>query len=90
MGFQEVFSSDDWSELSFGDAIVALHGGGDGSPNPTGLSVQVDDIKTAFQEVINAGGLSLSEPVERPGEPIILAEFRDLEGNEVMLTEYVG
>jgi predicted enzyme related to lactoylglutathione lyase len=90
MGLQEMFRSDDWSELSFGNAIVALHGGGDGSPNATGLSIQVDDINVAFQEVINAGGISLSEPVARTGEPIILAEFRDPEGNELMLTEYVG
>src|SRR5688572_30611200 len=84
------FTSDHWSELTFGDAIVALHGGGNGKPNPTGLSIQVDDAAQTFDAITRAGGAVLERPAGRPGEPILLGRFRDPEGNEVMLTQWVG
>lgn len=90
IGLKENLSSEHWSELSFGDAIVALHGGGDGSVNPTGLSIQVEDVAQACTAIASSGGKILTQPEHRPGEPIILAEFADPEGNQVMLTQYVG
>jgi predicted enzyme related to lactoylglutathione lyase len=87
--FQPGYVSEHWSELSFGDSIIALHGGGEGTPNPTGLSIQVDDAAAACVSIKQAGGQILSEPVVREGEPIKLGFFRDPEGNEVMLTEFV-
>jgi len=89
-GFQEGFVSEHWSELSFGDAVIAFHGGGDGAPNPTGLSVQVDDARATAAAIAVAGGTILEQPEQREGEPIKLGRFRDAEGNEVMLTEWVG
>jgi predicted enzyme related to lactoylglutathione lyase len=89
-GFQEGFVSEHWSELLFGDAIIAFHGGGDGTPNPTGLSIQVDDATKTASAITHAGGTILEHPVLREGEPIKLGRFRDAEGNEVMLTEWVG
>ncbi|MBL9113406.1 MAG: VOC family protein [Verrucomicrobiaceae bacterium] len=79
-----------WSELSFNGAIVALHGGGDGSPNNTDLSFQVDNIVAACRIIKENGGTIISEPDKRPDEPIVLAMFKDPEGNKVMLTQYVG
>ncbi|MEO0533732.1 MAG: VOC family protein [Cyanobacteria bacterium P01_A01_bin.123] len=90
MGLTAGFTSEEWSELAFGDAIVALHGGGDGSINPTGLSIQVEDIDQACADIKAAGGTIITQPSNRPGEPIILGEFQDLEGNQVMITQYVG
>lgn len=90
MGFTEGFSSPHWSELRFGDAVLALHGGGDGSPKPTGLSLQYEDVSKAFEVAIAAGAVKTRAPERRDGEPIMLAVVRDPEGNEIMLTQYVG
>ena len=44
IGLEEVFVSDYWTELRHGDAIIALHGGHDGSRNATGLSFQFEYV----------------------------------------------
>ena len=90
MGFEESFTSPYWSELKFGDAILALHGGGEGDPNATGLSIQYEDVRTAFNAAIQAGASAVQHPEQREGEPIILASVRDPEGNIFMLTQYMG
>lgn len=90
IGLGEIFVSDFWTELSFGDAIIALHGGHDGSRNPTGLSFQFEDIFEAADR-IEAGGAKIIEPPrQREGEPILLGRFRDREGNEVYMTQHLG
>lgn len=94
--YQKVFAltvaehSEWWSELTFGDTIVALHGGGDGTPNRTDLSFQVDNIVTACRLIRENGGRIVAEPEKREGEPIVLATFADTENNQVMLTQWVG
>jgi predicted enzyme related to lactoylglutathione lyase len=90
LGFERVFVSDFWSELRVGDAILALHGGHDGSVNPTGLSLQFADVFAAAERIEKAGGLILEAPNQREGEPILLGRFRDPEGNEGFITQYVG
>ncbi len=90
MGFDESFASADWSELRFGDAILALHGGGDGTRKPSGLSIQYEDVSAAFARAVEAGAVALRHPERRAYEPIILAVVGDPEGNEIMLTQYVG
>lgn len=76
-----------WSELAFGDAIIALHGGHDGSPNPTRLSLQFESVIDAARKIEKAGGRILNFPSVRPGEPILLGQIRDPEGNELFITE---
>ena len=90
LGFEEVFVSEFWSELKCGDAILALHGGHDGSVNSTGLSLQYEDVFDAASRVAQAGGKILDAPNQREGEPILLGRYRDPEGNEGFLTQYVG
>lgn len=90
LGLEKSFTSDFWSELACGDAIVALHGGHDGSPNPTGLSLQYEDVFEAASRIEKAGGKVLEVPNQREGEPILLGRFRDPEGNEVFITQYAG
>ena len=90
LGFEEGFSSPHWSELKFGDAILGLHGGGDGSRRETGLSIQYEDVNTQFESAVKSGASAVGKPVQREGEPIILASIEDPEGNVIMLTQYVG
>lgn len=90
MGLDEVFVSEFWTELRLGDAIVALHGGHDGSRHPTGLSFQYEDVLQVAEKIRLAGGTLLQAPMQREGEPILLGIYRDPEGNEVFITQYVG
>lgn len=88
IGLEVKFESHEWSELAYGDAIIALHGGGDASIRHTGLGIQVRDVYAACREIKEGGGRVSSGPKERPGEPIILAEVVDTEGNVLALTQY--
>lgn len=90
MGFAEGFVSPYWSELRLGDAILGLHSGGDGSRNQTGLSIQYEDVKKAFETAIESGAEAVQPPEQREGEPIIFSSIVDPEGNVIMLTQYVG
>ncbi len=90
MGLEVKSKSEMWTEMGFGDAIIALHGGGSGEFSSTGLSFQVDDIEAACRDVQEGGGRLLSGPSDRPGEPIKLANLVDTEGNGFMLSQYVG
>jgi predicted enzyme related to lactoylglutathione lyase len=90
IGLKVAFESPEWTELTFGSAIVALHGGGAGAYRKTGLSIQVRDIVAACKEIEAGGGRIALAPQKRPGEPIKLAEVMDTEGNAFSLTQYVG
>jgi predicted enzyme related to lactoylglutathione lyase len=90
IGLKVRMTSPHWSELTHGDAVVALHGGGDGSYNQTGLGFQVADIDSAVEEARAAGATVRMEPTAREGEPIKLAELVDPEGNGFSMSQYVG
>lgn len=81
------FETPGWTELKFGDAIVALHGGWKGGINKTGLSFQVRDIRQACDNAVKNGGAIVNPPEDRQGEPIFLATMRDTEGNEFMISQ---
>ncbi len=42
------------------------------------------------EHAARAGATILQPPQQREGEPILLGLFRDTEGNEVFITQYVG
>jgi catechol 2,3-dioxygenase-like lactoylglutathione lyase family enzyme len=90
MGFDEGYVSPYWSELRFGDAILALHACDEKAENPTGLSLQYENVRLAHAAAIAAGAVSLQSPEQREGEPILLATIADPEGNVIMLTQIVG
>ncbi len=90
LGFEEAFSSPHWSELRHGDAILGIHGGGDGARVRTGLSLEFEDVAAAFTAALKGGAKAVMEPERREGEPIILAFVADTEGNEIGLTQFVG
>lgn len=90
LGLEEVFVSEFWTELRHGDAIIAFHGGHDGSRNATGLTLQYGDVLALAEQAVLAGATILQPPQQREGEPILLGIFRDAEGNEVFISQYVG
>jgi predicted enzyme related to lactoylglutathione lyase len=79
-----------WSELAFQGAVLALNAGGDGSSTNTDLCLQVDNIVAACRIIKENGGIIIMQPDKRPDEPMVLAMFKDTEGNKIMLTQYVG
>jgi predicted enzyme related to lactoylglutathione lyase len=89
-GMAITVQDESWSELTFGGTTLGVHGGHDGTRSPTDLSFQVDNIIAACRLVSEAGGSIVAEPDKREGEPIVLATVRDPEGNEIMLTQWVG
>lgn len=89
-GFQTKIQSPFWSEITFGEVTIGIHGGGDTSTKISSLSIQVDDIEEACAMISQNGGKIITKPEQREGEPIMLGTFQDTEGNEIMLTKYVG
>ena len=85
-GLTVKLQSPDWTEMLFGDAVVALHGGGDGSANKTGLGFDVADIAAACEAVVTAGGTLNWGPKDQAEEGISLADLVDTEGNSFMLS----
>jgi len=90
VGLRERMTSPFWSELTHGDAVVALHGGGDGEFHETGLGLQVADLDAACAEAKAGGATIRMAPQARPGEPILLAELTDPDGNGFKMSQYVG
>ncbi len=89
-GLSVRFVSPDWSELAWGDATVAFHGGrGDRDPQPIGLGFEVDDVAAACAAVTAAGGTVVKPPSDRAGERIRLAEVADPEGNILSVAQPV-
>lgn len=87
VGLTVLESSEYWTELAHGTAIVALHGGGTDSIKRTGLSFTVQDLATFCARVAKAGAKLISGPEDRGEEGIALAQFIDTEGNQVMASQ---
>ncbi|MCY4144444.1 MAG: VOC family protein [Gammaproteobacteria bacterium] len=87
IGLEVKLHTDHWSELAFGDATVALHGGGDTDFRATGLSFTVSDIDKACHAVIDGGGSIRSQPEDRGDEGIHLAMLTDTENNGFMFSQ---
>jgi predicted enzyme related to lactoylglutathione lyase len=88
IGLKVGMQSPDWSELEVADgAFVALHGGGDGSPQPSSLGFDVDNVDGAIT-TLTAGGATLEwGPNRQDDEGIILAGLRDPEGNAFAISQ---
>lgn len=90
LGLRDGSVSPHWSELRFGDAVIALHAGAGPGDRDTGLSFQVSDVDGACLEVSRGGGRVLDPPQQRPGEPIRLGWAADPDGNRFALTQFMG
>jgi len=84
-GLKVRYQSLEWTEMAWGDAVVALHRG-----NPSGnsgLGFEVDDLDAACRSVMAAGGQVVTAPQDRAGEGIQLATIADLDGNRLSLAQ---
>lgn len=77
-------------EVGILDAVIGIHGGGEGKRTWTGLTFQVADVMAGAKDVVAAGGALAREPEPENGEPPHLAMCIDTEGNEFMLTRKRG
>lgn len=73
-------------EVGILEAVIGIHGGGEGKRTWTGLTFQVADVMAGAKDVVAAGGVLAREPEPENGEPPHLAMCIDTEGNEFMLT----
>lgn len=76
-----------WSEVEIANGIIGIHGGGEGRRTWTGLSFQVEDLRSAIVELQEHGGQLTREPTDTPEDPLHLAMCVDPEGNEFMMTQ---
>ena len=85
--FKVAFESPYWSELSWGDSTIAVHGreGAPSAESETGLGIEVDDLDAACQAVADAGGRIVNPPEDRPREGIRIATAADPVGNRFAL-----
>jgi predicted enzyme related to lactoylglutathione lyase len=86
-GLDVASQSEFWTELTFGDAVVALHGGREGDDLvKTGLSFTVDDLDSAVAAVAANGGKVLNGPFSG-GPGVLLAELLDPDNNAFMASQ---
>jgi predicted enzyme related to lactoylglutathione lyase len=86
-GLDEAYTSPDWTELRFGDAVIALHSRGEVPRQHTGLGFQVSDIDATVAALKAAGGTVVAGPTERPEEGIRLADCADPDGNRFSVSQ---
>ncbi len=88
-GLDEAYTSPHWTELRFGDAVVALHtrGGGEVPQRHSGLGFEVDDIDATLATLTAAGGTVVAGPTERANEGIRVADCADPDGNRFSLSQ---
>jgi predicted enzyme related to lactoylglutathione lyase len=89
-GLDEAYTSPDWTELRFGDAVIALHSRGEVPQRHTGLGFQVSDIDATVTALKSAGGSVVAGPTERRGEGIRLADCADLDGNRFSVSQEIA
>lgn len=81
------YESPEWTELVQNGTTVALHHGGGTTQRDTGLGFYVDDLDSACEAVVAAGGEILKGPEARPDEGISLATAVDTEGNRFSIAQ---
>jgi uncharacterized glyoxalase superfamily protein PhnB len=69
------------AEVKIGDTVVMLADGGEGYPAfPVWLHVYVPDVDAIYQRALDAGGVSVQEPVQKD-DPDRRAGVKDPAGN---------
>jgi len=69
-------------ELRIGDSVLMLsEGGGAYPPFPAWIHLYVPDVRSSYRRAVAAGGESVQEPVQKPGDPDLRGGVRDPSGN---------
>src|SRR5262245_19182563 len=66
-----------WSELTCGQARLALHPGSDRQRRDSGINFEVDDLEADCARCAAAGGVIEKAPEHRPNQRISIATARD-------------
>jgi uncharacterized glyoxalase superfamily protein PhnB len=70
------------AEVRVDDTVVMLADGGGAWPAfPVWLHVYVDDVDATYQRALKAGGVSVQEPQQKPGDPDRRGGVKDPAGN---------
>ncbi len=83
-----------WSMLRFGHSTIGLHILSQSMeetvcPN-AGISFQVDDLDSAIEEVISAGGSHVITREATDFVPVRMCELKDTEGNGIEMRQHVA
>ena len=77
-----------WSELTFGNATVALHISRNAGNRATGLNFEVSNIEDACAELAAAGGVVVQAPYDGGIPGLRLADVADIDGNEFQFSNH--
>ena len=78
------------AEVKIDDTVVMLADGGEGYPAfPVWLHVYVADVDATYRRALDAGGISVQEPVQK-GDPDRRAGVKDPAGNTWWIATQVG
>ena len=78
------------AEVEIDDTVVMLADGGEGYPAfPVWLHVYVADVDATYQRALDAGGISVQEPVQKD-DPDRRAGVKDPAGNTWWIATQVG
>lgn len=70
------------AEVRIGDSVVMIGDGGESWPHfPVFLHVYVDDVDVSYNRALDAGGVSVQEPVRRGDDPDRRGGVKDPAGN---------
>lgn len=78
------------AEIKIDDSVLMIADGGEGYPAfPIWLHVYVPDVDATYQRALEAGGVSVQEPVQK-GDPDRRAGVKDPAGNTWWIATQVG
>lgn len=70
------------AEVRIGDTVVMIADAGGTYPAfPVWLHVYVPDAQATYKKALAAGGVSVQEPVQKPGDPDLRGGVKDSSGN---------
>ena len=70
------------AEVRIGDTVVMIADAGGAYPAlPVWLHVYVADAQATYKKALAAGGVSVQEPVNKPGDPDLRGGVKDPSGN---------
>lgn len=79
------------AEVRIDDTVVMLGDSGpEWPPFPSFLHVYVADVDDTYRRALEAGGVSVQEPVQKPGDPDKRGGVKDPAGNTWWISTQVG